>query len=81
MNMFSWFRSFHQVCTSLYKEHKSAKSAADKLNNNYMLTYRYPRQVPYDRGKEFRNSLFPQLHQLCKIKSTKITPYYLIRKR
>ena len=57
-------------------KNKSAKSAADKLYNNYILTYGFPRQIHHDQGKAFHNSLFQRLHQLCKIKSTKTTPYH-----
>ena len=58
------------------KKNKSEKSAADKLYNNYILTYGFPRQIHHDQGKGFHNSLFQRLHQLCKIKSTKTTPYH-----
>ena len=57
-------------------KNKSAKSAADKLYNNYILTYGFPRQIHHDRGKELDNMLFHRLHQLCGIKSTKTTPYH-----
>ena len=62
----------------MYKltQRKSAKSAADKLYNNYILTYTYRRQIHHDQGKESHNSLFQRLHQLNKIKSTKTTPYH-----
>ena len=55
-------------------KNKSAKLAAYKLHLNYILTYGFPRQIHHDRGKEFHNSLFQRLHQLCKINSTKIIP-------
>ena len=55
---------------------KSSRSAADKLYNHYILTYGFPRQIHHDRGKEFDNTLFRRLHQLCGIKSTKTTPYH-----
>ena len=32
-------------------KNKSAKSAADKLYNNYILTYGFPRQIHHDRVK------------------------------
>ena len=44
---------------------------------NYTTTItnlRIPTTNHHDQGKEFHNSLFQQLHQLCKIKSTKTTP-------
>ena len=57
-------------------KNESAKSAADKLRNNYILTYGFPCQIHHDRGKEFDNMLFHRLQQLCGIKSTKATPYH-----
>ena len=54
----------------------SAKAAAEKLYNNYILTYEFPSQIHHDCGCEFYNSLFAKLHQLFGIKSSKITPYH-----
>ena len=36
-------------------KNKSAKSAANKLYNNHILTYGFPRQIYHDQGKEFHN--------------------------
>ena len=55
---------------------KSAKAVAEKLHNNYLLTYGFPSQIHHDCGHEFHNSLFAKLHQLCGIKSSKTTPYH-----
>ena len=55
---------------------KSAKGAAEKLYNNYILTYGFSSQIHHDYGREFHNSLFAKLHQLCGIKSLKTTPYH-----
>ena len=55
---------------------KSAKAAAEKLYNNYILTYGFPSQIHHDCGREFHKSLFAKLHQLCGIKSSKTTPYH-----
>ena len=41
---------------------KSAKAAAEKLYNNYILTYGFPSQIHHDCGREFHNSLFAKLH-------------------
>ena len=58
---------------------KSAKAAAEKLYNNYILTYGFPSQIHHDCGREFHNSLFAKLHQLCGVKSSKTTPYHSSR--
>ena len=55
---------------------KSAKAAAEKLYNNYVVTYGFPSQIHHDCGREFHNSLFAKLLQLCGIKSSKTTPYH-----
>ena len=55
---------------------KSAKAAAEKLYNNYILTYGFPSQIHHDCGREFCYSLFEKLHQLCGIKLSKTIPYH-----
>ena len=57
---------------------KSAKAAAENLYNNYILTYGFPSKIHHDCGREFHNSSFQKLHQLCGIKSSKATPYHPI---
>ena len=47
---------------------KSAKTAADRLYNNFMLRYGIPGKILHDQEKEFENSLFAQLSKLCGIK-------------
>ena len=59
---------FRRYVQAYATKNKSAKPAADKLYNNYILTYGFLWQIHHDQGKEFHNSLFQQLHQLCKIK-------------
>ena len=68
--------NFTRYVKAYVTKNKSAKSAADKLYNNYILNSGFPRQIHNDCGKEFHNSLFQRLHQLCKIKSMKTTPYH-----
>ena len=41
-----------------------------------ILTYGFPSQIHHDWEREFHNSLFTNLHQLCGIKSSKTTPYH-----
>ena len=67
---------FTRYVQAFATKNKSAKAAAEKLYNNYILTYGFPSQIHHDCGREFHNSLFAKLHQLCGIKSSKTTPYH-----
>ena len=55
---------------------KSAKCAADKLFNEFILQFGFPTRIHHDRGREFNNDLFKQLHALTGIKSSNTTPYH-----
>ena len=67
---------FTQYVQALATKTKSAKATAEKLYNNYILTYGFPSQIHHDCGREFNNSLFAKLHQLCDIKSSKTTSHH-----
>ena len=67
---------FTQYVQALATKTISAKAAAEKLHDSYILTYGFPSQINDDCGREFNNSLFAKLHQLCDIKSSKTTPYH-----
>ena len=58
-------------------KNKSAKSAAEKLYNEYILNFSFPRRIHHDRGgREFNNELFNRLNTLCGISTSKTTPYH-----
>ena len=67
---------FTQYVQAFATKTKSAKAAAEKLYNNYILTYGFPSQIHHGCGREFHNLLFAKLHQLCGVKSSKTTPYH-----
>ena len=55
---------------------KSSKAAADKLFNEFILQFGFPKRIHHDRGPEFNSRLFKELHRLSGIKSSNTTPYH-----
>ena len=43
---------------------KSARTAAEKLYNDFMMRYGIPEKLLSDRGREFENELFQRLSKL-----------------
>jgi len=67
------FTRFSQAFTT---RSKSSKAAADKLFNNFILTFGFPTRIHHDRGPEFNSTMFHQLHKLSGIRSSNTTPYH-----
>ena len=55
---------------------KTAKTAADKIYNQFVLRYGYPEKLHSDRGGEFTNAIWKELNSLCDIKKTQTTSYH-----
>ena len=70
------FTRFSQVYAT---KHKSTKAAANKLFNEFILQYVFPKRIHHDRGAELNSNLFKELHRLSGIKSSNTTPYHPMR--
>ena len=65
---FTRFTQAYETCN------KSAKTAASKRFNNFILQFGVPTKIHHNRGAEFNNHLFNHLYKLCGISTSNTTP-------
>ena len=55
---------------------KSAKTAAERLFNDFFMRFGFANRIHHDQGGEFQNKLFEQLEYLSRMDRSRTTPYH-----
>ena len=55
---------------------KGGRTATEKIFNNYVLRYGFPRRLHHNQGQEFECNLLKHLQQLAGMKLSRTTPYH-----
>ena len=55
---------------------KSARTAANKLYNDFILRFGFRARILHDQGGEFENKLFHRLEECCDMFRSRTTPYH-----
>ena len=57
-------------------ESKSSKAAAEKLFNEFILQFGFPKRIHHDKGADFNSNLFRHLHKIEGSRSSNTTPHH-----
>ena len=65
---------FTRFAQAYATKNKSARTAASKLYNDFILPFGFPARVLHDQGGELENKLFHQLEECCGMMRSRTTP-------